>query len=95
VSEILISGEQIRLPKIGECFIDLRLYETGEVVVDGDKDPTATMIELPSHGRLGDLDELVKEENITYVDTGYWMTDYEAVKIKVINKAPTIVKASK
>ena len=50
--------------------------------------------ELPPHGRLIDADKLLKEENKTYVDTGYWATDYEAIKIKVINTAPTIVEAS-
>ena len=51
-------------------------------------------VALPEHGDLIDRKELLKLDNITYVDTGYWSTDYEAVKVTVIKKAPVIVEAS-
>lgn len=57
--DILIKGERIELPKNGECYIDIRIYETGEIVIDGDQDKTATAVSLPEHGRLIDGDKLL------------------------------------
>lgn|GEM_PF-6042183 len=54
---VLIKGERIELPKNGECYIDIRIYETGEIVIDGDQDKTAKAIELQEHGDLIDEDE--------------------------------------
>lgn len=58
------------------------------------KNPTCPLVALPEHGDLIDRDKLLKLDNISYVDTGYWSTDYEAVKTSVIKKAPTIVEAN-
>lgn len=52
------------------------------------------LVELPEHGDLIDRNELLKFDNITYIDTGYWVTDYEAVKISVIKSARVIVEAT-
>ena len=41
-----------------------------------------------------DRNELLKIENITYVDTGCWQTEYDAVKADIIRKAPTVLEAS-
>lgn len=59
--DVLIKGERIELPKIGESYIDIRIYETGEIVIEGDQDKTAEAIELPPHGDLIERSPLVQK----------------------------------
>lgn len=54
---------------------------------------TYSSIELPDkYGDLIERDKLLEWQNITYVDTGMWQTDYDAVKTSVIKSAPVVVK---
>lgn len=60
MADILIMGGRIEIPKAGESYIDIRIYETGEIVIDGDQDKSAKAIELPPHGVLKDVDEIAQ-----------------------------------
>lgn len=53
------------------------------------------LVEVKPHGDLIDRDKLLKLDNITFIDYGHWMADYEAVKTSVIENAPVILEASK
>lgn len=66
----------------------------GDFLKDGFIETDAKAIALPEHGDLIERNKLLKFDNISYVDTGYWMTDYEAVKTSIIKNAPVIVEAS-
>lgn len=50
------------------------------------------LIPVPEHGDLIDKDKLLEWQNITCIDTGMWQTDFDAVKISVIKKAPIILE---
>lgn len=82
MAELLIKGERIELPKIGESYIDIRIYETGEIVIDGDQDKTAKAIELPPHGRLIDADELLASDAINWGEEAW----------NGINHAPVVLE---
>lgn len=73
------------------CQFLLKWTPTNE---ETERHPDCPLVELPSHGRLIDADELLNWKNITCVDTGWWETDYDCVKKKIILKAPTILEAS-
>lgn len=86
--DILIKGERIELPKIGEFYIDIRIYETGEIVIDGDQDKTAKAIELPPHGDLKDETDIIHRiEKIADADLAQDI-------IGEILASPTIVEAN-
>jgi len=93
--EILIKG--MEMPK-GDDDVKIIIYSDGSVhrIIGWaiSEKTKAKAIEIPEHGDLIERDKLLKFDNISYVDTGYWMTDYEAVKISVIKNAPVIVEAS-
>ena len=58
--DILIKGKWINPPNKDD-YLDIRLYGTGEVVVNGDLDREAVAIPVPEHGDLIDKQKLIKE----------------------------------
>jgi len=83
--EILIKGERIELPKNGEFYIDIRIYETGEIVVDGDQDKTAMAIELPLH------DDLISRRDAIDVVYGYHVNNHP---MKELEELRPVIPAS-
>ena len=78
----------IEMPKLGECIV---VYGDGDVWHDGKRiAKVGTAIELPPHGRLGDLDALMQtyeqliEQNLVSPLSGTW------VKLALENATPII-----
>ena len=97
--DILIKGERIELPKVGESYIDIRIYETGEIVIDGDQDKTATAIELPPHNDLADKSVIIERMGDVY-EALYDKVDKKALSechvafLKAVMYAPTVIPSS-
>lgn len=93
--DLLIKGEWIKLPSKDD-YLDIRLYGTGEVVINGDLDREAKAIPVPEHGRLCDFDKFYE-----YID--YYLckncekacSDCDVPWIKnVISQVPTVLEAN-
>ena len=83
---ILIPG--MKLPKAGYCFI---VFHDGEVWGDGKRiGKVGTAIELPPHGRLGDLDALMLRVDC-HGTNKFGMLDEDIREF--IGCAPTIIPA--
>lgn len=87
-------------PKDGECIViqsdgTAYKYNPGDVVMYGDAyNETADVIELPPHGRLGDLDALGKvmcEGIAPSVNDGGFKHAFDI--IRAVANAPTIIPA--
>ena len=100
MADILIMGEQIEIPKAGESYIDIRIYETGEIVIDGDQDKSAKAIELPKHDRLIDAKEFACQVYAgvcgakDYCDYKCDSCHAKIIVDEFLPVAPTIVEAS-
>ena len=74
------------------CFVDRAYCRLWKKVSCGkwrdERHPDCPLIELPPHGRLGDLDELYKEANMAD-DFGADTTDI----LKLIIDTPTVIEA--
>lgn len=100
MSDIVIRG--IEMPK--DKPLNLSIYPNGEVVLFcikgrdeyenecnyGDYEHKRIAVELPEHGRLGDLDKLYEVATAPYGN----FYGFQAL-IKDIKNAPTILEASK
>lgn len=95
---ILIKGmempkncKECKMWSICECLNDFEDFESiCYAVEDGDlvRDKNCPLIELPPHGRLGDLDELYKVANMAD-DFGADTLDM----LKLIADTPTVIEA--
>lgn len=86
--DVLIKN--MELPKKGT--VELTIYEDGHVLYEQDDGQyiemgDATAIELPPHGRIGDLDKLAEEFD------GHGLYLEEEVK-KIIDFFPIVLEAS-
>jgi len=105
---ILIPG--MEMPKDGECIIvssdgTVSKYKIGDVVLfgGGAYNVTEDVIDLPPHGRLGDLDEMAVDESEAYMSAQLKLGDdvitksiNEAVHTKIVRliaDTPTIIPA--
>lgn len=94
MSSIYIHG--VSMPKDGECIV---VYGDGEVWHHGKRiAKVGTAIELPPHGRLGDLDKLEKMfsdiDNAPYSEFDGEEPFYSAEDAaQIIRLAPTIIEA--
>ena len=88
MSDILIKG--MEMPNVcAYCFIDsseCKLHSS--VNIWRERHPNCPLIELPPHGRLGDLDELYKVANMAD-DFGADTLDM----LKLIADTPTVIEA--
>lgn len=90
---IYIKG--MEMPK-GNYYIDIRLFSDGWAHIPTDEPPyynrAFEAIELPPHGRLGDLDELVKKSYEIKTCVGRYS---RVVHIEDVKNAETILPADK
>lgn len=85
---ILIKG--MKIPKYGER-LKAWIYADGQVVVDkGTYYAEYEAVELPSHGRLVDADDVIEESRCGYY---WWETEQQVPQI--LNEIPTIIPAER
>ena len=94
---VLIRG--MKMPDYG--YVCLKVFANGEVlmtkevrgslVITGIRDKVGTAVPVPPHGRLGDLDALLKKCEFVCTDDD---EDTRAVRYSIIEDAPTIIPAS-
>lgn len=94
---ILIKG--MSMPNDGVEWIMFLRVTSGEVElfdpIGEDESVFYKAVELPPHGRLGDLDELVKYKDKLVVDADKLDLKFRfVVDTKYIDEAPTIISAS-
>lgn len=79
------------IPAPGEAFYFVQDRETGEVLIQvGSTDKELKVVSVPPHGKLGDLDALLKQCEFVCTDE---YEDVRAVRYDVIEAAPTIIPA--
>ena len=80
----------LRLPKKGR-YTSFTVYSDGRVVFKFGGDYAGQAVEVPAHGRLGDLDELKSNGFHTIVcHTGKMPYEYTAM---LIDDVPTVIPA--
>lgn len=95
MADILIKG--MEMPEYCyDCPLHNSEYGSCNILDRATIDPPrdCPLVEVKPHGDLVDRDKLLKLDNITFIDCGHWMADYEAVKTSVIENAPVVVEAS-
>ena len=93
MADILIKG--LALPPKGDTYgLHLSIFPNGEVYVEYDEQPTATAIELPQHGRLIDVDSLIKEFRKWAKASVRRSNTETACLLEELAKLDTIVEAS-
>ena len=93
---VIVKG--MEMPKnCGECafYIDGACYGKGYIdycsIMDTAKPDDCPLVELPPHGRLGDLDELMTE--FMDSDLDHLQRDDWREVIQIVADAPTVIEA--
>ena len=94
MSDILIKG--MTMPR-GESCVTVRIWGDGRVIGVHNDSLVKHAIELPPHGRLGDLDEINEKHDKLSRDFchGYFKStwDFVCAARKLFYDAPTIIPA--
>lgn len=81
------------MPKVcAECFMDPPCRESFHVNIWKERHPGCPLIEIPPHGRLGDLDELKSKFRHSEGDDDVDSAWISAVR-RIITQAETIIEA--